>query len=164
VNPPSSLRSLAIPEARWLYANPVDRLKKEVEKFHWMQRAKSRRHQITHELARRAQVLVKMRLRWLGYAVLSTSHKCPYDLVANQLRIEVKAARWDGKRYGARIHNSQCNFLIWLILSNRPTFYVIPAHELAGIKYLKITSQDPARSTGRWAKYREAWRLLEVEL
>lgn len=161
----TALSQLSIPESIWLYANPIDRLRPELRRLQFIFRPRSQRHARTHELAARVETLVAARLRWLGYTVEMTSHKCPYDALLNgRIRVEIKGARWDGRRYGVRIHNHDTDFLVLFIVGKHPAFYVIPADELAGIRYLKITSQDPAAYRGRWARYREAWQSLTARL
>lgn len=170
----ADLAGVRIPEAIWQFANPVDRLREEMRRLGWMVRAKSRRHQQTHELAHRTQTLVKMRLRWMGFGVIETSHKAAYDLLAGQYRIEVKAARWttSGRPYGGRykvlVHNQDFDYMVICCL-NGPSinsgrgglhFFVIPQAAIGSRRTVEITSQDVARYSGRWAPYREAWQQL----
>lgn len=112
-------------------------------------------------LARSVERDVRDRLAALGYIVTGTNHICSYDLLANGIRIEVKAANWDGSRYEANLRSNAADVLILACLDGDANFFVIPFDKVAGKTVIKITRHDPRDYIGQWTPYYDAWDLID---
>jgi hypothetical protein len=108
------------------------------------------------------EVEVKERLIDLGYIVTGTRHKEHFDLLVNGVRVEVKAAMWDGKRYGAALRESDADILILGCLGADLAFFVVPFDQVRGLSYVKITSHNPGDYQGRFATFLEAWDVVSA--
>ena len=115
-------------------------------------------------LARAVERDVRDRLALQGHAVSGTSHTCNYDLLADGIRVEVKAARWDGQRYEANLRSNVADILILACISSIPNslfYFVIPFGQVAGKTVIKITSHDPRDYIGQWMSYYNAWDIID---
>lgn len=112
-------------------------------------------------LARSIERDVRTRIADRGYSVTKTNHTCNYDLLAQGLRIEVKAANWDGNRYEANLRSNDADVLVFACIDGDIHFFVIPFDQVAGRTVIKITSRDPRDYIGKWMNGYEAWDLLD---
>lgn len=112
-------------------------------------------------LARRIESEVCDRLREQGYTVTRTTHTEHFDLLANGVRVECKAATWDGVRYAAAMRDNLADVMVFACVDGSTRYFVIPFDLVHGLTYLKITAHDPRDYTGRWTPYFEAWELLD---
>lgn len=112
-------------------------------------------------LSRRIERHVRERIEVRGIACTKTSHTARYDLLAQGIRIEVKAARWDGCRYEANLRSNDADLLVFGCLDGDLHFFVIPFDQVAGKTVIKITRHDPRDYLGQFMAYYEAWDLLD---
>jgi hypothetical protein len=123
-------------------------------------------------LAARVERDVTGRLRDRGYYVTRTGHQVSFDLLANGVRVEVKAATWSSGRYQAALRSNQADVLVLgcqvpLSLQGRGaggegfTYFIIPFTEVRGLRNFAIWSLDPERSQGRWSRWLEAWPVID---
>ncbi len=105
---------------------------------------------------------VQSRLIERGHYVTKTSHTANFDLLADGLRVEVKAATWASGRYGAALRDNQADVLVLACLGDATCFFVIPFQEVNGLRYFKIPNYDPRAYQGRFAPYFEKWDLIEA--
>jgi hypothetical protein len=118
-------------------------------------------------LAARIEADVVARLRARGCHVERTGHNDHYDLLANGVRIEVKASTWSPavRRYQANLRGNDADICILGCHDPRnspnPLFFIIPFAELRGLINIAIHSLNPLSYTGRWSPYLEAWPLLD---
>jgi hypothetical protein len=111
-------------------------------------------------LARRVERIVRERIEALGIRCAKTGHTRNFDLLAQGVRVEVKASRWDGVRYEANLRSNDADVLVFGCLDGELHFFVIPFDQVAGRTVIKITSHDPRDYLGRFMRYYEAWDLL----
>lgn len=117
------------------------------------------------ELAQLIEHDVLVKLAAMGYFVMATEYGARYDLLVNDcLHVEVKASTWHetvgGRgRYQACLHN-RADVVVFCCVNSSKHYFVIPVKQLGGRKNIAVWSYEPARYTGRWAKYLEAWTLL----
>lgn len=114
-------------------------------------------------LAATVEADVVARLRARGYHVTRTGHNEHYDLLADGLRIEVKASTWSTAkhRYQAALRSNDADALVLGCKNGALHYFVIPFDELRGLTNICIYSLDPLFYTGRWSPYLEAWPLLD---
>ncbi len=114
-----------------------------------------------HTLARRVERAVIQRLIGRGHQVSKAAPNEHWDLWADGIRIEVKAATWHG-RYQANLRGNDADVLILGCVNGDVHFFVIPFDRLEGRRHVAIWSPDPARYLGRWAPFYEAWEWLDA--
>ena len=115
--------------------------------------------------------LMEQRVRTLlegrGLFVTGTRHKESFDLLAQGVRIEVKAATWDGRRYQCNLHDNKADVLVWGCLDGTVHWFVIPFGEVRGLppsrglRVLNITSHDPRDYVGKWMPFYERWETID---
>ncbi len=110
--------------------------------------------------ARQIERAVRDHIEGLGFAVAGTSHKQNYDLLVQGLRVEIKAAHWDGRRYQAQMRANQADVLILCCLDGQAHYFVIPFDQVRGKTVVEINRHDPRDITTRWLRYYEAWDIL----
>jgi len=108
-------------------------------------------NEIEHEAAQR--------LRALGFQVARQSHKAHFDLLADGLRCEVKAARWDGKRYQFTMRDNKADVAL-LCCVDCDKWFIVPFCEVSGRVTVKVTRHDPRDYAGRLMGFYEAWDIL----
>lgn len=150
--------------------DPVDRLHRLAAKE--SQRAKyllqhatdrpatDRRDDDRRRLAREAEDAVADLLRSKGFFVARAATNAHFDLLANGLRIEVKASTWSG-RYEANLRDNDADALVFACKNGRLHFFVMPFDVVAGLTVIKVTREDPADYLGRWSPYLEAWPIVD---
>jgi hypothetical protein len=111
-------------------------------------------------LARQIERQVRERIDELGIVVTGTRHKENFDLLAQGVRIEVKASRWYGKRYEANLHNNEADVLVFGCLDSDVHYFVIPFGEVRGRSVIQVTSHDPRDYFGRWMRWYGAWNVI----
>lgn len=144
-----------------------------------------------NEFADRIQQLAAVELFSRGYKVKQNDTNDGtnlFDLLATApggtaLKIEVKGARLhkaqdkpDGKprglRWQARVHNHNSDVLLMYCeitppetgrLEGSGIWFIIPVYEIAPRKQVTIWSGNPTQTAGIWARYLNAWDLLEIE-
>ena len=125
-------------------------------------------NQIRYQVARIAEQIVFERLQKFGYTVTKNGHNSRSDLTVNGcLTVEVKGALRTRQthshgRYQFNLHN-HADVYILVCLTHPSVSFVIPGHELAGLKHVSIYSADPLKYRGKWAVYRSAWELIDKE-
>lgn len=112
-------------------------------------------------LARRIESDVYQRLASLGYTVTRTKHTEHFDLLVQGVRIEVKAATWDGARYAAAMRGNRADVLVLACVDVCTRYFVIPFDLVAGLRYIKVTAHDVRDYAGRWTPFFEAWDLVD---
>lgn len=112
-------------------------------------------------LARQVEHLVRDILADRGYVVSGTRHKERFDLLAQGVRIEVKAARWDGEKYVCNMHGNSADVLVFACIDGEAHYFVIPFGEVAGLHMLKISQHDPRDYCGKWMRYYSAWDYID---
>ena len=120
-------------------------------------------------LARRFERMVHERLTESGLVVSGTGHMERFDLLAQGVRIEVKAAMWDGCRYQCNLHGNRADVLVWGCLdgiegrgnASPLQWFVIPFEQVRGLSVLKITSRDPRDYVGRWTPFYGRWETID---
>jgi len=108
-------------------------------------------NQIEHEAAQR--------LRVLGFQVARQSHKAHFDLLADGLRCEVKAAKWDGEKYLFNLHDNDADCIL-LFCADASCWFIAPFDIVKGRRFVKVTQRDPRDYAGRLMKFYEAWDIL----
>lgn len=124
-------------------------------------------------LGRRVEVMAAEILGERGHTAYLTSHKRAWDLSVGGARVEVKGARWDGRRYQAAIRNHQADVVLMACLDDGALahrgagddgvagWFVIPAAAVGGRRNLAIWSRDPLQYIGRWTRWLEAWDVVD---
>lgn len=143
--------------------DPVDTWRRQLE------RARFIKPKNNHTLANEVEALIIGRLEALGLYVSQTTHKCPFDLWAGPIRIEVKAAQWTQRtdrpqygRYFANIRTHQkdiADFVIFAVKNGSWHFFIIPADAIPA-RALSVTSYNVEAYAGQYAPYLEAWPLV----
>jgi len=113
------------------------------------------------QLADAIELKVKWRLEDLGYLVVAQTHKERFDLLVQGVRVEVKAATWDGEQYQANLHGNQADVLVFACIDGAAHYFVIPFGEVSSLRMLKISSHDPRDYIGKWMRYYAAWELID---
>jgi len=118
----------------------------------------------TKELAGFAEHQAAARLRAMGYHVVRRGYNARFDLWVNGARVEVKASSWSSGRYQAHLRNHEADIVLWAVLTPQGdlVWYVVPQWALEGRANVAIWSQDPARYTGQWGEYENAWWWLDA--
>jgi hypothetical protein len=112
-------------------------------------------------LSRQIERHVRERIQAQGLVCTKTNHTARYDLLVQGVRVEVKAARWDGIRYEANLRDNSADLLVFGCLDGELHFFVIPFSQVAGKTVIKITRHDPRDYIGQFMVYYEAWDLLD---
>jgi len=112
-------------------------------------------------LARQVEHQVRERVAARGIAVTGTRHTERFDLLAQGVRIEVKAARWDGVRYECNLRSNDADVLVFGCLDGELHFFVIPFEQVAGRTVIKVTQHDPRDYIGQWMCWFEAWDVID---
>ncbi len=112
------------------------------------------------ELADQVEMMVADLLVGQGYFCVPTRHKEHFDLLVEGIRVEVKAANWDGKKYTCQLRNNQADVLVWGCFNSAAHWFVIPFGEVAGRSALKISQHDPREYVGRWTRWYGAWNVI----
>jgi hypothetical protein len=100
------------------------------------------------------------RLRELGFQVSKQSHKAHFDILADGMRVEVKASRWDGRRYQFNLRDNDADVVLFGCVDGSLTWFVVPFTEVRGKTVVKITEHDPADYIGKLTMFYEAWDVL----
>jgi len=99
-----------------------------------------------------------------GHTVAMAARNVHHDLVANGLRVEVKAARW-GAHGAYRFNMRQSEADLYLLACCSATevlaWFCLPATALDSQKIIGIWAADPREHQGQWAAYLEAWDLAD---
>lgn len=152
-------------------ADCVDRLHRQA--WEWSRKARFIDWEAVAEkdsrraLAREVERLVADRLRSMGFCVRKARHNEHFDLLAwreglpGALRVEVKASRWQGGRYGAALRSNRADVLVWCCRNGSDNWLVIPWAEVADRRYLKVSSEDVAEYGGQWAGWLGRWDEVE---
>jgi hypothetical protein len=112
-------------------------------------------------LSRQIESEVADRLAEQGYTVTRMPHKERFDLLVNGVRVEVKAATWDGYRYQANLHGNRADVLVMACVDGCTRHFVIPFDRVSGLTVIKVTSHDPHDYIGRWTPFFERWELID---
>lgn len=112
-------------------------------------------------LARQVERAVRDRLERLGFTVSKTFHQCSYDLLVNGIRVEVKAARWDGRRYECNLRSNDADVLVFACIDGDTHFFVLPFDQVKGKTVIKITQHDPRDFLGSLIRWYEAWDIID---
>lgn len=111
-------------------------------------------------LARLAETQARERIEAMGLRAVKQAHSARFDLMVEGLRVEVKASRWDGKRYEANLRGNQADVLLFGCLDGKWSWFVIPFEVVDGLTVIKVTTHDPADYMGRYTPFYEAWDLV----
>jgi hypothetical protein len=103
---------------------------------------------------------VRAKLEAHGYRVTKTRHNESWDLWCEGVRVEVKGSRWNG-RYQANLRGNQADVLILGCVNGDVRFFVIPFDALGECKALAIWSENPQEYMGKWARFLEAWSVVD---
>ena len=119
-------------------------------------------------LANAVEAEVRAKLETRGLVVgRRARHKEHFDLLAQGVRIEVKAAVWGGRQYLANMHDNQADIVVMACLDMcemglvAPRFFVIPFDMVGGQRTITIKPRDPTGHVGRWMRYFEAWEIVD---
>jgi hypothetical protein len=113
------------------------------------------------ELADQVEAMALDMLAGRGHLCIRTRHKEHFDLLVEGVRIEVKAANWDGEKYTCQLRSNRADVLAWACLDGDAHWFVIPFGEVAGLKALKISRHDPRDYHGKWMRYYGAWEIVD---
>ncbi len=148
--------------------DPVDRLHrlaaKESQRAKYLLQHANMRHEEDarrRRLAREAEDAVADRLKAKGFFVTRAAPNAHFDLLANGLRIEVKASTWSGRRYQANLRDNDADLLVFVCKNGRLHFFVMPFDQVKGLTVIKVTREEPADYLGRWSSYLEAWPIVD---
>ena len=100
------------------------------------------------------------RLRELGFQVCKQSHKAHFDILADGMRVEVKASRWDGQRYQFNLHDNDADVVLFGCVDGSLTWFVVPFDVVMGKRTIEIRSHDPQDYIGKLTAFYEAWDTL----
>jgi len=100
------------------------------------------------------------RLRDLGFQVARQSYKSHFDILADGMRVEVKASRWDGERYQFNLHDNDADVVLFGCVDGSLTWFVVPFDQVKGKTVVKVCSHCPADHVGKFTSYFEAWDIL----
>ena len=100
------------------------------------------------------------RLRELGFHVARQSHKSHFDILADGMRVEVKASRWDGERYQFNLHDNDADVVLFGCVDGSLTWFVVPFDQVKGKTTIEIGEHDPADYIGKLTAFYEAWDTL----
>jgi hypothetical protein len=104
-----------------------------------------------------------------GYHAIENGRNGHADLtVDGKLSVEIKSATWTtakGRkgRFQFRVYKAAGVFILCCLGPNNPCF-IIPGHAIGDRRNVTIWSNPPSRYCGRWAKYLEAWHIIDKEL
>lgn len=103
----------------------------------------------------------RRRLDALGLFTARTAHSARYDLMAEGVRVEVKASAWNGTAYQANLHGNRADVLAWACLDGGAHWwFVIPFGELRGRRKIEIACRDPRDTRGQWMRWYGAWEIV----
>lgn len=144
---------------RWL-----DRLDRAARYGHHRGNGQARGEHVA--FGRRVEVLAAELLRDRGYVVALTGHKEHWDLWANGARVEVKAAKWDGRRWQWNLRGSLADIYLlaccqgWRVL----TWFIVPGDDVGDRRHVAVWNSDPSAYAGQWCAYLEAWDLADMAI
>lgn len=151
----------------WFYSDPIDRLHNEQLQFLKAQQFRKPSTSTTKQkIDRLAEREIMDLANGLGYRVATTTHKSPFDLWIEGVKVEVKASTWHktnerrGSRYQANIRNYQFDILIFDCINGSHHFHIIPMAEIIPRRHLAVWSFNPADSDGQWVQFLDKWYFL----
>jgi hypothetical protein len=100
------------------------------------------------------------RLRELGFQVSKQSHKAHFDILADGMRVEVKASQWDGQRYQFNLRDNDADVILFGCVDGSLWWFVVPFDQVKGKTVVKVTEHDPADYIGKLTVFFEAWDTL----
>jgi hypothetical protein len=110
--------------------------------------------------AREVERAARERIEAMGLQVVQTRHTENYDLLTQGVRVEVKAAHWDGRRYQAQLRANQADVLVMCCVDGMTHWLVAPFDEVArGKRVVEIHDHDPIMSA-YWFRFYEAWETI----
>lgn len=112
------------------------------------------------DLANQVQAIAAERLQALGFHVVKQSHKAHFDIMADGLRVEVKASTWNGRQYQANLRDNDADVLLFGCMDGRLHWFVVPFEVVRGRRVVKISSHNPHDYTGRLTPFYDAWDSL----
>jgi len=128
----------------------------------WLASMMEREIDPRRELADQIEADVCDRLTQRGYVCVPQPHKQRFDLLCNGIRVEVKAARWDGGRYSVNMHGNEADAIVIACVDEQPPVYFVAPFELmTGIGYFKIRQRNPRDYVGRLMRFYEAWDVID---
>jgi hypothetical protein len=113
------------------------------------------------ELADQVEGMARDLISRRGHFCVSTRHKEHFDFLVEGVRVEVKAANWDGEKYTCQLRDNRADVLAWACLDGAAHWFVIPFGEVAGLRALKISRHDPRDYCGKWTRYYGAWEIVD---
>ncbi len=181
-SPPDKQAGLMVNDPEWQLVQTFKRWQQELKSWHYCrqpiddqaaQPVAANHRPDTHEFGREAEQQVTEQLEKRGYTVSQTSHKAPFDLLAQKdgkaLEVEVKGANWTPRarrpqygRFQANIRN-KADMVIFACKNGTWHYFCIPARSITG-RTMSITSYQVEAYRGRYAKFLEAWPVVDFEL
>jgi hypothetical protein len=113
------------------------------------------------ELADQVEAMALDLLVQRKHFCVPTRHKEHFDLLVEGVRIEVKAAHWDGEKYSCQLRDNEADILAWACLNSSVHWFVIPFGEVEGLAGLSIKHYDPRDYMGKWMRYYGAWEIVD---
>lgn len=137
----------------------IDRWQRETMKRHFS--VPSPRKSQAKLFSKEAERLVQTLLEQRGYQTSQTTYKCPFDLWADHLRIEVKASNWGGRGFKCNTRNqrAESDVIIFACKNGSWNYFIIPSKKAT--KTIHITSYHVENYHGKWTKYLEAWHIID---
>jgi hypothetical protein len=128
--------------------------RREAQRFRYARQADAR------ELAQDIENEARAVLEGLGYRTAKTGHNEHFDLWVEGVRVEVKGATFTD-RYQANLRGNDADVLVFGCVNGATHFFVIPWPALGRRRNLAIWSENPDDYQGRWARFRDAWGIVD---
>jgi predicted DNA-binding protein (UPF0251 family) len=99
-----------------------------------------------------------------GHGVVAGAYAEHHDLLANGVRVEVKAARWGAHgayRFNMRRSEAELYLLACCSEVEVLAWFCVPAAALDSQKIIGIWAKNPNDHRGQWAAYLEAWEVAD---
>lgn len=128
--------------------------RREAQRFRYARRADAR------ELAQDIENEARAVLEGLGHRTVKTSHNAHFDLWVEGVRVEVKASRYTD-RYQCNMRGNDADVLLFGCVNGATHFFVISFDAIEGRRNLAIWSENPDDYQGRWARFRDAWGIMD---
>lgn len=117
-----------------------------------------------HAFAREVQAKARHRVsRLFGLDARPTTHKCPFDLWIEGVRVEVKGSHWqkNAQRYQADVRGYEADVILFDAINGTDHWFVIPINVFKPRRKIEVYSYHVESYAGQWAVFLEAWDVLE---
>jgi len=136
----------------------------ELEALRWIDWRVANERRATRRFGLHVERLALQMLLARGHTVALATRNDHHDLIANGLRVEVKAAKWG--RHGAyrfNLRQSEAELYLLACCSEVEVlaWFCVPAAALDSQKIIGIWAKNPNDHRGQWAAYCEAWDVAD---